>query len=177
MEDHFIIGKTYSFEVVYMQANAYGNNYIYLRYGNRETFRVKPYPFQIEDPDSLPKIMKCIVISLDVISGLPALRQEKGSLLKTLYFVGEVYPFKVSDILTDLKSNAKYYFLTDTFGIEHRFYFTGEPKHQKSDIFSLKIEKIDEVKGLLGFVEIPEDKAEERINLIPASADFALNFS
>jgi len=160
MEEQFVVGQSYTFEVVYMQANAYGNNYIYLRRGIRDTFRVKPYSFQIEDPDNLPKEMKCRVISLDVMTGLPTLRQEKGSLLKTLYFVSEEYPFKVTDILKDTKTNASYYFMTDSFGLEHRFYFTGEPKHQKADIFSLKIEKIDEEKGILGLSEIQIAKPE-----------------
>lgn len=160
MEEKFIIGKSYTFKVVYMQANAYGSNYIYLLYGTRDTYRVKAFPFQVEDPDNLPQEIDCIVINIDIMTGLPILRQDRGSLLKKLYFVGEEYPFKVTEILIDPNSNAPYYFLTDTFGLEHRFYFTGEPKHQKSDIFSMKIEKIDEGRGLLGLSELEEAIAD-----------------
>ena len=160
MSEEFVNGRIYSFDVVGMQPGAFGNNYIYLRRGVKSTYRVKAYPFQIEDPDNLPPEMDCIVVNVDVMSGLPILRQEKVSLLKTLFFVGEEYPFKVTEILVDNNTNATYYVLTDTYGLEHRLYFYGEALHQKSDIFSLKIDAIDEDRGILRLSEIADIVAE-----------------
>ena len=155
MEDQFIANKTYKFEVVGMRPTGYGTNYIYLRRGERDTYRVKPYPFQEEDPENLPKEMLCMVSRIDAMSGLPVLWQDKVSLFKQLFHAGEEEVVKVTGILTDDRTQATYYQLTDTYGIEHRFYYTGEPRHQRFDVFSLKIERIDEQKGVLLFAEIP----------------------
>jgi len=149
MDENFNIGKSYAFEVKYFQSNSYGN-YIYLRRGDRETYRVKSYPFQDEDPEKfVGKTIYCIVSSINPMNGLPVLRQDKSAILKENYQVNEEFLLKITDILVDDKSGASYYVLSDEFGLEHRCYFKGEHKYGRSDMVRFNVDKIDDDKGIL----------------------------
>lgn len=148
MEEQFVSGKTYLFQVVGMHVNSIGINMFSLRYGDRDTYRVRAFSFQEEDPDNLPKTILCYVSGIDPMTGFPYLRQDKESALRQLYIAGEEYPFKVVDIKTDNNSQANYYHLSDNYGFEHRCYFTGEPGYEKNDVFCLLVEAINE-KGYL----------------------------
>jgi len=156
MDEEFKIGQSYVFEVKYLQSNSNGS-YISLKRGDRETYRVKSFPFQEEDPESLiGKTINCIVSSINPMNGLPILRQDKSHILKENYQIGEEYLLKIADILADEKSGASYYLLSDEFGLEHRCYFKGEHKYGRAEMVRFKVDKIDSDKGIL----ILSDKSE-----------------
>lgn len=158
MEEEFKIGKSYLFEAIIYQSNSSGN-YICLRRGDRDTYRVKSYSFQEEDPDALMgQKLYCIVSSINIMNGLPVLRQDKGTLLKELYTAGEVYSFHVVAISQDMKTLAPFYQLSDRFGFDHRLYFKGEQQYVAGDEMEQKLDAIDVEKGILRLTDVKKTK-------------------
>lgn len=140
----FIQGNTYSFQVIGKREEN-EEKYIYLSDGIKDTYRVKPYDFQLEWEDyNIPAKMKCYVKSVSVW-GLPLLHQDKNEVLEHCYTELESeYAFKVLAVRVDEKTQSTYYELKDAFGIIHRYYPNeNEPKHQIGDIFSLVFLGID----------------------------------
>jgi hypothetical protein len=118
----FIIGNRYRFKVIDLREEN-GLKYIYLSDGQKETYRVKPYDFQIEweDFNMLPK-MYCYVKHINH-RGLPILVQDKYEVLQHCYpETNKEYSFKLLAISSDSKTDAIIYELKDSFGIRHRFY-------------------------------------------------------
>ncbi len=69
----FIPGKIYTLSVVGIREEN-ESKYIYLSDGVLETYRVRPYDFQVEWEDFvLPDKMNVFVTSLNVMNGLPYL--------------------------------------------------------------------------------------------------------
>ena len=145
----FQFGKVYEFEVVGLQANAIGSNYLLLRFGNEEGLRVRTLPFQ-EDL-ALPKAVKCRVKNISQ-SGFPTLEQDITGLIQENFSIGESYSFSI--ICFDKDSNDKpYYNVKDQFGLSHRCYYQGEPKYDIGDSVLLKVRCIDSSKGHLKLTE------------------------
>ncbi len=141
----FIPGKIYTLSVVGIREEN-ESKYIYLSDGVLETYRVRPYDFQVEWEDFvLPDKMNVFVTSLNVMNGLPYLVQVRKEVLEHCFTaVGEEYPFKVMGIEKDDKTGTLYYDLKDDFGIRHRYYpKAGDPKREINDLFSLQVVSID----------------------------------
>ncbi len=163
----FKIGQTYEFEVIDIRQNGIGNNYIALRYGDRDTFRVKPLPFQEEG--ELPRYVYCKVIKLNPFNELPILTQDLYKFYSENYKEGEEYAFKIVAIEEDLNTHANYYQLRDSFGITtHRLYF-NEQKYELDEVRCFKINKIEE-RGFLNIVDTTDEKKRVRPS-IPDTTD------
>jgi hypothetical protein len=163
----FIPGSFYELVVVEIREEN-ENKYIYLSDGIRETYRVKPYDFQLEwEADLLPDKMKVFVCDVNLMNGLPYLIQARKEVLEHCYTEwGEEYPFKIMAIETDKNTGAIYYDLKDDFGIRHRYYpQPDEPKREVSDIFSLQVNGIDVKEGNNAFLKLNyiPDKEEKPI--------------
>jgi len=140
----FAPGRFYTFQVVEIREEN-DNKYIYLSDGFVDTYRVKPFDYQLEWEDyNLPDKINCFVKSIN-IHGSPYLVQNKADVFKFCYSdLGTEYAFKVINCATDTKTQAFYYDLNDSFGIFHRYYpKANEPKHQTGDIFSLLVKEIN----------------------------------
>ncbi len=158
MEMEFKIGDTYCFETWGIFQNSIGNNYIALSYGGRDTFRVKPLPFQEED--SLPQYVYCKVVKIDPFTEFPILVQDMFKFYSEHYEEGSEYEFKVIAIENDFNTKADYYQLRDEFGIDkHRLYFKGEPKYAIEETHSFKVEKIND-KGFLELTDASVKKSD-----------------
>jgi hypothetical protein len=140
----FIPDNTYSFNVIGVREEN-ETKYIYLSDGFKDSYRVKPYDFQLEWEDyNLPAKLSCYVKSVS-IWGMPLLHQDKNDVLEHCYSeINSEYAFKLLAVRVDEKTQATYYELKDAFGIKHRHYPNeNEPKHQIGDIFSLFFSGID----------------------------------
>lgn len=155
--NEFILGQTYEFEVLDMIEYGVGARKLQLKYGDRTTYRCAPYPFQVEN---LPQVVYCKVIKLDLFNQLPTLVQDRTKLLKENYNIGEDAAFRIVDILTDPKSDAKYYQLEDRFGLTHRCYIRKgeEPQYVMGDVKSFEIKDIDEERSFLNLSTISYEK-------------------
>ncbi|MEC5166737.1 hypothetical protein RCH18_002485 [Flavobacterium sp. PL11] len=156
----YIPGNYYSFQVVEIREEN-DTKYIYLSDGYKETYRVKPFDYQLEWEDfNLPDKITCFVKDIS-IRGLPLLEQNKKDILNFCYAdLGSEYAFKVINCEVDSKTQAGFYNLNDSFGLYHRYYpKLNEPKHQTGDIFNLVVNKINDKgynKSFLDF-EYPRD--------------------
>jgi len=142
----FKVGEIETFAVVGIRDGADERKYIYLSDGEKETYRVRPFDFQLEWEDSnRPKVMQCVVTDVNVW-GLPTLAQLRYNVLSECYAEPQSeYSFKLIEIREDINSNAIYYNLKDPFGLVHRYYPTKlEKLHEVSDIFSLVFDGIQE---------------------------------
>lgn len=160
---NFTIGETYPFEVLSIQEASDEKKYICLSDGERDTYRVAPFDFQLEwERNNLPKTLSCYVTALN-IWGLPTLAQVKKEVLASCYTEPHSeYAFKVVAIREDAATKKLYYELKDPFGIKHRYYpDTTEPTREVSDIFSLL------------FVGI-EDKGKNKAHLVLKSVEVIL---
>ncbi|MBP6611173.1 MAG: ATP-binding protein, partial [Paludibacter sp.] len=140
------IGEIETFAVVEIKKSADEREYIYLSNGERDTYTVRPYDYQLEwENSNLPKLLQCVVTDVN-IWGLPKLAQLKWNVLNECYQEpGTEYSFKVIGKQTDTTTNAFYYRLRDPFGIEHRHYpVVNEKQREISDIFSLIVDGIVE---------------------------------
>jgi hypothetical protein len=138
-------GKFYTFQFVEIKEE-YDTKYIYLSDGYRNTFRVKPYDYQLEWEDyNIPDKIICFVKDINIY-GLPLLEQNKKEVLGFCYSdLGSEYAFKVINCLVDNKTQAEYYDLNDSYGLYHRYYpKPNEPKHQTGDIFSLIVQEVND---------------------------------
>ena len=156
MEKEYKVGETYRFETLGIFQNSVGNNYIAISDGERDTYRVKPLPFQEEG--SLPKYVYCKVQRIDSYTGFPILVQDMFKFYSEHYEDGGEYEFKVIAIETDFNTKAEYYQLRDEFGIDrHRLYFKGEPKYSLEETHLFKVEKINEK----GFLELNDTSVKK----------------
>lgn len=141
----FEFGKVYEFQVVGLQANTAGVNFLNLRYGTEEGFRVRPLPFQVDG--ALPKAVRCKVKNIS-LKGLPTLEQDIAGLIRENFAVGQEYTFSV--ISCDKDNNERtYYNVRDQFGLSHRLYYKGEPKYNIGESVLLKVRDIDSDNGRL----------------------------
>jgi hypothetical protein len=143
MED-FKPGKFYDFVVTEIKEEN-DKKYIYLSDGFRDTFRVHAYDFQTEwEPYNLKKVINCLVKDVN-IWGLPLLVQNKKDILQQCYTdIDQLYTFKVIEVKNDPKTNAIFYELRDSFGLNHRFY-----PHDKENLPTIA-EQIDLIyKGII----------------------------
>ena len=141
--NNYTAGKQYSFQVVGIREEN-ETKYIYLSDGIKETYRVKPYDYQLEwEAFNIPNKMNCFVKEVN-IWGLPHLVQDRKDVLVFCYAdLKTEYPFKVININIDSKTNATYYELKDSFGLYHRYYpKNDEPQHKIGDIFNLVVNSI-----------------------------------
>jgi len=162
-------GKFYTFQVVAIREEN-DAKYIYLSDGYKETFRVKPFDYQLEwEAYNLPDKITCFVKDIST-RGLPLLEQSKNEVLKFCYSdLGTEYAFKVINCTIDAKTKAAYYDLNDSFGLYHRYYLKpNDPIHQTGDIFSLLVKDIsvkDNNKCFLNF-EYPQDLIQKEVKVI-----------
>lgn len=173
--NNFNVGQIIEMNFNYLTETERGIPLIYLSYGDKDTYRVKAFPFQVYNPENIPKKILCEVKSIDIVSGLPFLVQEKLNILNYLYSEGEYYPFKVKSIENDVNTNSKFYILEDNLnGLEHRAYFKDNEILQVSDIVSLLIKSIDKEKKILK-IELPEIRVQsEPIELTETSSEFGV---
>jgi len=126
--------------------------YIRLSDGVKDTYRVKPYEYQLALDYQLPKQMECFVKSVNVW-GLPLLVQSRKAAIEECFTeTGEFYPFKVIAKEKDSNTDADFWMLNDAFGITHRFYPKEHSNCELGDIISLKF---------IGF----EDKGRNKVYL------------
>jgi len=162
-------GEIYTFGVVGIRESSDEKKYIYLSDGEKETYRVTPYDFQMEWEDSnRPKFMQCLITDVS-IWGLPTLAQVRWNVLSECYEERESeYSFKLLEIREDVNTKASYYYLKDPFGIVHRYYPKREEKRREvGDIFSLLFHGIQEKEDnsdylILSPVEDFESKKEDK---------------
>jgi len=141
-------GQSYTFQVIGIKEEN-DTKYIYLSDGFKDTYRVKPYDYQLEwEEFNIPNKMTCFVKEVN-IWGLPYLVQDRNDVLGFCYAdLNTEYPFKVVNIGLDSNTNANYYELKDSFGLYHRYYpKSNEPIHEIGDIFNLVVNGISD-KGL-----------------------------
>jgi|JFJP01.1.fsa_nt_gi Putative DNA-binding domain len=139
----FTPGKAYNFHVIGLKEEN-DIKYICLSDGLKDTYRVRPYDYQLEwEEFNIPKKMNCFVKEVN-IWGLPYLVQDRKEILKFCYAdLKTEYPFKVVNIGIDSNTNAKYYELKDSFGLYHRYYpKSNDPIHVIGDIFNLVVNDI-----------------------------------
>ena len=141
----FEFGKVYEFQVVGLHTNGVGTNFLLLRYGNDEGFRVRALPFQVEG--ALPKVVRCRIKSIS-LSGLPSLEQDLAGLLRDNFVEGEEYSFSVISCEKD-NNERSYYNVRDQFGLSHRYYYRGEPKYNIGESVELKVREIETEKARL----------------------------
>lgn len=137
--DEFKVGEIKKFKVLGIRED-HEVKWIYLSDGVRETFRVKPFDYQLEwEPSNLPDMMECYVKNIS-IRGLPLLHQVKKNVLTDCYTdTNEEYPFKLRGVHEDPNSGATYYDLKDVYGLLHRYYpGTTEPVREIGTIFNLR---------------------------------------
>lgn len=136
-------GQSYTFQVIGIKVEN-DSKYIYLSDGFKDTYRVKPYDYQLEwEEFNIPNKMNCFVKEVN-IWGLPYLVQDRKEVLQFCYAdLKTEYPFKVVNIGLDSNTQATYYELKDSFGLYHRYYpKNNEPKHEIGDIFNLVVNNI-----------------------------------
>lgn len=136
-------GQSYIFQVIGIKEEN-DSKYIYLSDGFKDTYRVKPYDYQLEwEEFNIPNKMNCFVKEVN-IWGLPYLVQDRKEVLQFCYAdLKSEYPFKVVNIGLDSNTQATYYELKDSFGLYHRYYpKNNEPKHEIGDIFNLVVNSI-----------------------------------
>ena len=138
------VGYFYPFEVQGIREEN-ERKFIYLSNGEKDTFRVTPYDYQLEwEGSNLPDKLECYVKSIN-IWGLPQLIQSRENVLAECYTEENTeYAFKVVAIKDDPNTGATFYSLKDAFGLHHRYYpGPQEPPREIGDIFSLLFEGIE----------------------------------
>lgn len=138
-------GQSHTFQVIGIKEEN-DSKYIYLTDGIKDTYRVKPFDYQLEwEEFNIPNKMNCFVKEVN-IWGLPYLVQDRKDVLVFCYAdLKTEYPFKVINIVVDKNTNAMYYELKDSFGLYHRYYpNNNEPKHDIGDIFNLVVNSISD---------------------------------
>lgn len=101
--------------------------------------------------DSLPNTIYVKVKSIDAF-GKIKIKQDEERLIKEHYSAGKLYPFEVSDVKQDYKSDSPYYIIEDDF-MEHHYYYQGEQKYQIGDNCILEVEGFTD-KGFLKLKEV-----------------------
>lgn len=159
MSMDFEIGKTYEFEAIEIRQLESGSDYIALRYGEKDTYRV--YNILKYQYEELPEKISAIVTKLDEF-GLPRLRQDEAAIYRDLYQFGNEYTFKVKDIQTDYQSptKAQYYVIEDELCV-HRYYKSGGQQHQIGDDCVLVVKGVND-KGFLLFEEVGAEKKKAK---------------
>lgn len=153
--NEFIVGKKYRFQVVGIREEN-ETKYIYLSDGYKETFRVKPFDYQLEwESFNLPDTIYCYVKNI-TIWGLPELVQSRKEVFEHCYTEPDSeYAFKLIAIQEDVNTKKTYYDVKDAFGLRHRYYPSSkEPKHDIGDIFSLVFRSIEEKDGNNTFLKL-----------------------
>ena len=138
-------GQSYTFQVIGIKEEN-DSKYIYLSDGFKDTYRVKPFDYQLEwEEFNIPNKMNCFVKEVN-IWGLPYLVQDRKEVLQFCYAdLKTEYPFKVVNIGLDSNTQATYYELKDSFGLYHRYYpKNNEPTHEIGDIFNLVVNSISD---------------------------------
>jgi hypothetical protein len=136
-------GQSYTFQVIGIKEEN-DRKYIYLSDGEKDTYRVQPFDYQLEwEEFNIPNKMTCFVKEVN-IWGLPYLVQDRKDVLNFCYAdLKSEYPFKAVNIGIDSNTQATYYELKDSFGLYHRYYpKNNEPKHEIGDIFNLVVNNI-----------------------------------
>ena len=116
------VGSTYPFEVIGIREEN-ERKFIYLSDGEKDTYRVNPYDYQLEwEGSNLPDMLECYIKSIN-IWGLPQLIQSRKNVLAECYIdLNSQYAFKVVGIKDDANTGASFYSLKDAFGLHHRYY-------------------------------------------------------
>jgi hypothetical protein len=120
--------------------------FIYLSDGEKDTYRVVPYDYQLEwEGANLPDKLTCYVKSIN-IWGLPYLIQSRKHTLQDCYTdKNSEYAFKVVAVKKDKNTDARFYDLKDAFGLHHRYYPEEYEIHKDiGDIFSLLFNGIED---------------------------------
>jgi hypothetical protein len=169
MQREYKAGQIFSFYVISVQ-EVNDRKYIYLSDGERDTYRVRPYDFQLEwEPVNLPSQINTYVREVN-IHGLPSLEQVFIEVLEQNYTsIGEEYAFKITGVHIDQNTQATYYQLHDAFGLSHRYYpRVGEPQREVSDIFSLELSGIEDKGNNRAFLRLSPVSDIQRITPEPS---------
>jgi len=146
--------------------------YLSLTDGEVDTFKVQAFDYQHEwESANMPPEIQCYVKKIN-IWGQPYLAQSRKQLLESCYLeLGTEYAFKVLSRTEDENTKMTYYELKDPFGISHRYYpKSGEPERQVSDIFSLRVDSIEDKGNNKVFLVLsyPADAVKsEEVVLVP----------
>src|SRR5690554_4194388 len=99
-------GQSYTFQVIGIKEEN-DSKYIYLSDGFKDTYRVKPYDYQLEwEEFNIPNKMNCFVKEVN-IWGLPYLVQDRKEVLQFCYAdLKTEYTFKVVNIGLDSNTQA-----------------------------------------------------------------------
>ena len=121
-------GDILEMNIVRLESNEYGSRFI-LKYGDRDTYRVKAYDFQVEG--DITGTIQVRVSGIDPMTGFPNLVQDNNWVLRQTYvhygLIDRNYEFEIIDKRVDGKTNRLYYCLKDEFGIRiHRYYTNDE---------------------------------------------------
>ena len=164
MIEEFKVNGLYTFGVVGIREANDGRKYIYLSDGERETYRVEPFDFQTEwEKENVPSTLECVVTGVNVMNGLPFLKQRMYNILKKFYSgPDKSHAFMVEAKETDANTNAEYYILKDKYGLYHRYYPSQKVKHRDLyDVLSLYVTGIkenDKYSSYLIFEEIEQEQ-------------------
>ncbi|HSI70738.1 MAG TPA: ATP-binding protein, partial [Gillisia sp.] len=142
--DEFRVGEIKTFKVLGIRED-HEVKWIYLSDGIRDTYRIRPFDYQLEwESSNLPTMMECYVKQIS-IRGLPLLTQVIKNVLEECYTEEkEEYPFKLAGIKVDPNSGATFYELKDVYGLHHRYYpNSNEPSRIIGDIFNMRFESIE----------------------------------
>lgn len=154
-------GESYSFKVLNMIMKNDGNKYFILSDGERDTYSVKPYDFQLDSDYELPREMVCDVTGFNM-RDLPYLCQNKTEVLKELYPDDHGVHKKEIFTIVSKKSdgNNPYLLLKDMYGIPHRFYLKDSSDYEIGSEIELIIKGLkiqDNGKSFLQ-LEIPKPR-------------------
>ena len=145
-------GRSYDFEVKQIEQDRNGKSYFAVTDGENEYRVYGILPSQYEDcPDEVTAYVKQVDVT-----GRILLSQDIGVFCRNHYRRGEIKTFRVNEVAEDFKKHGLYYKISDEL-MEHRYYFSGEQRHEVGEDIELKIDDFEE-RGFLRFAEIDEDR-------------------
>ena len=165
------LGEQYEMRVAGIRVDSAGFNYIALHdHDSNKEYRV--YNILKCQYESLPETLYVKVRSIDAFGKIKFI-QDEGRLNREHYQSGGLYSFEVKDVREDSNTKAQYYVIEDDF-TSHRFYFTGNQKHEIGDDCILEVEGFTD-KGFLKLKEMEHHLGDTPVKhaIEPASNDEA----
>ena len=123
------VGKAYAlpFKGVIIKGD---NQYLVVSDGDKD-YTIKPYDYQTEY-SIFPKVIQCYVWKLG-LNGKPYMEQLRDDILQDRYYLfGKEHEFVIDKLCIDQNTNHSFFMLSDEFGIQHRYYPTGDDVNKKS---------------------------------------------
>lgn len=137
------LGKEYEFEFVGKDLHQDSDGTHYFRVRDDESqYLIRAFDYQW-DYDAIPNVFVCKVISTSPF----IIEQAKSFLLRERYPIPKESVFSVYSVLTDNKSQSKYYLLKDAFGLFHRYYPKNDKGYKIGDSIKLWVGGVKQEAG------------------------------